>query len=62
LITRPPAGHRGAAGCNQASIRYQFGGVTELLLAAVADPNDRRLERYQDVVGLLTTIVEVTAT
>jgi hypothetical protein len=36
--------------------------VTELLLAALAHSNDRRLERYQDVVGLLTTIVEVTAT
>jgi AcrR family transcriptional regulator len=52
----------GAAGCNQASIYYHFGGVTELLLAALADSNTRRMDRYRELVTPLTTIGEVFAT
>ncbi|HKE76509.1 MAG TPA: TetR/AcrR family transcriptional regulator [Acidimicrobiales bacterium] len=36
-----------AAGCNQASIYYHFGGLPELLVAALIDSNERRFAAYR---------------
>jgi AcrR family transcriptional regulator len=36
-----------AAGCNQASIYYHFGGIAELLVAALLDSNERRFAAYR---------------
>lgn len=38
-----------AAGCNQASIYYHFGGMAELLVAALLDSNERRFAAYREV-------------
>lgn len=37
----------GEAGCNQASIYYHFGGISELLVAALGDSNERRMADYR---------------
>lgn len=37
----------GEAGCNQASIYYHFGGIGQLLVAALVASNERRVADYQ---------------
>ena len=44
-----------AAGCNQASIYYHFGGMAELLVAALLDSNERRFAAYREVLEPSTT-------
>jgi AcrR family transcriptional regulator len=55
IATLDRAGYAGAtaravseeAGCNQASIYYHFGGLPELLVAALIDSNERRFAAYR---------------
>lgn len=49
-------------GFNQSLIFYHFGGVNELLLAALDETSDRRMARYRDVVDGVQTLPELMAT
>lgn len=44
---------------NQALIFYHFGGVNELLLAAVDELSDRRCERYEQRLGAVSSLREL---
>lgn len=52
----------GAAGCNQASIYYHFGGIEPLLVAALLDSSERRFVRYRASIEPLTDIGDVLRT
>jgi AcrR family transcriptional regulator len=47
------------AGCNQALVFYHFGTVTNLLLAALDETSRRRMERYGQAVGAVSTVAEL---
>jgi AcrR family transcriptional regulator len=49
----------GAAGCNQASIYYHFGGIEPLLIAALMDSSKRRYARYREAIDPLVDIGSV---
>ena len=50
-----------AAGCNQASIYYHFGGIAELLVAALLDSNDRRFAAYREALEPLDSPAAIVA-
>ncbi|HZM32589.1 MAG TPA: TetR/AcrR family transcriptional regulator [Acidimicrobiales bacterium] len=50
-----------AAGCNQASIYYHFGGMPELLVAALVDSNERRFAAYREALAPLDDPTEIIA-
>jgi len=43
------------AGCNQALVFYHFGSVVELLLAALDEVSDRRMQRYRAALDRVST-------
>jgi AcrR family transcriptional regulator len=47
------------AGCNQALVFYHFGSVVGLLLAALDEVSHRRMERYSQAAGGITSLVEL---
>ena len=47
------------AGCNQAAIYYHFGGIEPLLIEALRQSSDRRLERYQEALGDIVDVSEL---
>ncbi len=49
------------AGCNQAAIYYHFGGIEPLLIEALTQSSDRRLERYRTALADTTDIGELLA-
>jgi AcrR family transcriptional regulator len=49
------------AGCNQALVFYHFGSVIELLLAALDEVSERRLQRYQAAADQVTNPGELVA-
>lgn len=69
LTTLNRAGYSGAtaraiaadAGCNQASIYYHFGGISELLVAALVDSNERRMAAYEAALEPLNDPAEILA-
>lgn len=46
----------GRADCNQAAIYYHFGGIDQLLLVALQQSSERRLERYRSAVHDVTDL------
>lgn len=50
------------ADCNQAAIYYHFGGIEDLLIAALTRSSAERLERYEAAVDDDHTLVEVVET
>lgn len=44
------------AGCNQSQVFYHFGSVADLLLAALDDVSDRRMESYRSALLEATTV------
>jgi AcrR family transcriptional regulator len=69
IATLDRDGYRGAtaravaavAGCNQASIYYHFGGIAELLVAALVDSNERRFAAYRAALDRLDDPREILA-
>ena len=49
------------AQCNQAAIYYHFGGIEPLLIAALTQSSERRLERYRTALVDIDDIAEVLA-
>jgi AcrR family transcriptional regulator len=49
------------AGCNQASIYYHFGGMPELLVAALVDSNERRFAAYREALAPLDDPADIIA-
>ena len=50
------------AKCNQAAIYYHFDGIEDLLLRALRESSDQRLERYQQQIGDVTDLPGLVAT
>lgn len=50
------------ADCNQAAIYYHFGGIEDLLIAALTRSSAERLERYEAAVDDDHTLVEIVET
>jgi AcrR family transcriptional regulator len=47
------------AGCNQAAIYYHFGGIEALLIAALHESSEARLEHYRTVLDGRTTVDDI---